>query len=313
MTLLIHILASFGKNIASVKSCGVEASRASAKARLAGRKRVGPCRFDDSLSKVPPNVATLPTGSAVLQRRAHQENQMSINPLHTIMPAPVIPERQPENRSGTSSFGKLLDRLQSGTDGSRSEQGQVAAELLRIEMMRSSLSLADDGETPRPAGSPVLATLLARLAENGRLPCETGTAPSSAEAIAATGDPPVTGSGDIIRTASRFLGTPYLFGGEGPAGIDCSSLVQQVFREHRISLPRTAMEQSKVGKEVAEGELREGDLLFFHTYASYPSHVGIYLGDGKMIHASSGSGKVAVSDINSDYYQSRFIGAKRVS
>ena len=52
--------------------------------------------------------------------------------------------------------------------------------------------------------------------------------------------------------------------------------------------------------------------MFFHTYASYPSHVGIYLGDGKMIHASSGKGEVAVSDLNSGYYRSRYIGAKRV-
>lgn len=236
---------------------------------------------------------------------------MSINPLQSIQTTPVITERQPENRNVTSNFDTLLDRLQSSADGSRSAQGQVAAELLRIEMMWSSLSLADDGETPRPAGSPVLATLLARFTENVRPPRETGTAPA-AEAVAATGDPSVTDSGGIIQTASRFLGTPYQFGGDGQAGIDCSSLVQQVFNEHGISLPRTALEQSKVGKEVTDGELREGDLLFFHTYASYPSHVGIYLGDGKMIHASSGSGKVTVSDINSDYYRSRFTGAKRV-
>jgi cell wall-associated NlpC family hydrolase len=80
-----------------------------------------------------------------------------------------------------------------------------------------------------------------------------------------------------------------------------------------VALPRTAREQAKVGSEVADGDLRKGDLVFFHTYASYPSHVGIYLGDGKMIHASSGKGEVIVSDMNSDYYRSRFMGAKRVA
>ena len=68
-----------------------------------------------------------------------------------------------------------------------------------------------------------------------------------------------------------------------------------------------------VGSDVAPGDLRKGDLVFFHTYASYPSHVGIYLGDGKMIHASSGKGEVTVSDLNSDYYRSRYLGAKRVA
>lgn len=240
---------------------------------------------------------------------------MSINPLNTILqaPAPVIPERQQVNRNGTSEFGTLLDRLQNASNGSRSQQIQDAAKLLQMEMLQNSLSLSGDGETPRPAGSPMLATLLARLAENGRPPDVTGSSPSPAEAAATTVPPPATDKGGIIGTASRFLGTPYLFGGEGVAGIDCSSMVQQAFREHGIDLPRTALEQSKVGKEVAAGELQEGDLVFFHTYASYPSHVGIYLGDGKMIHASSGSGKVTISSINSDYYQSRFIGAKRVA
>jgi cell wall-associated NlpC family hydrolase len=240
---------------------------------------------------------------------------MSINPLNTIQqaPAPVIPERQQVNRNGTSDFGTLLDRLQNGSNGSRSKQIQDAAQLIQMEMMQTSLSLAGDGEAPRPAGSPMLATLLARLAENGRTPNVTGAVPAPAESAATTAPPPAEDKGSIVRTASRFLDTPYLFGGEGSAGIDCSSMVQQVFREHRIDLPRTALEQSKVGKEVAVGELQEGDLVFFHTYASYPSHVGIYLGDGKMIHASSGSGKVTVSDINSGYYKSRFIGAKRVA
>ena len=89
--------------------------------------------------------------------------------------------------------------------------------------------------------------------------------------------------------------------------------MQQVFREHEIELPRTAREQILVGKEVAEGDLQKGDLVFFQTYASYPSHVGIYLGEGKMMHASSGKGEVTVSDLNSEYYRSRYLGAKRVA
>ena len=239
---------------------------------------------------------------------------MSINPVQTILSETVFPARGPAKGSGTSSFGTLLDALRTGEDGSRGEARQAAAEMLRIQMMQNSLSLlslADGAEPPQLFGSSPLAALLAGLAENShaaKVANSTAATPGRCNA-----SPTGTDSGEIGRTAARFLGTPYLFGGEGPAGIDCSSFVQQVFREHQITLPRTAQEQSKVGSQVAAGDLREGDLVFFSTYASYPSHVGIYLGDGKMIHASSHRGEVVVSDINSDYYRSRFLGAKRVT
>lgn len=117
---------------------------------------------------------------------------------------------------------------------------------------------------------------------------------------------------ELKKSAYGFLGTRYRFGGSSRKGIDCSSFVQQVFRELEISLPRTAREQFGIGAEVAPGDLQKGDLIFFRTYASYPSHVGIYLGNNKMIHASSRDRRVVVSPINTYYYKSRFIGAKRI-
>jgi cell wall-associated NlpC family hydrolase len=116
----------------------------------------------------------------------------------------------------------------------------------------------------------------------------------------------------LNKTAYSFLGTRYRFGGTSRSGIDCSSFVQNVFKELQVSLPRTAREQYWVGEKVEPYDLQKGDLLFFHTYASYPSHVGIYLGDNKMIHASSRDRKVVISPITS-YYRSRFIGAKRMA
>jgi len=113
--------------------------------------------------------------------------------------------------------------------------------------------------------------------------------------------------------AYGFLGIRYRFGGSSRSGIDCSSFVQQVFREMEVSLPRTAREQFTEGNEVPHGDLQKGDLVFFRTYASYPSHVGIYLGNSKMIHASSRDRRVVISTINTPYYRSRFIGAKRIS
>jgi LysM repeat protein len=115
----------------------------------------------------------------------------------------------------------------------------------------------------------------------------------------------------LKKSAFSFLGTRYRFGGTSRSGLDCSSFVQQVFRDLDIPLPRTAREQFRTGEPVTSYELQKGDLVFFRTYASFPSHVGIYLGDNKMIHASSRDHKVVISSINTPYFRARFIGAKR--
>ena len=117
------------------------------------------------------------------------------------------------------------------------------------------------------------------------------------------------GGTSIIKVAMDYLGVPYKFGGSSLRGIDCSAYVQRVFRYFSIDLPRTAREQFKAGVKISKRELRIGDLLFFKTYARYPSHVGIYIGEGKMIHASSRSKKVTISSINDPYYVRRYIGA----
>lgn len=118
---------------------------------------------------------------------------------------------------------------------------------------------------------------------------------------------------ELKKSAYGFLGTRYRFGGSSRSGIDCSSFVQHVFRDLEVSLPRTAREQFEVGSAVAPGDLQRGDLIFFATYASYASHVGIYLGNNKMIHASSRDRRVVISSLNTAYYRSRFLGAKRIA
>lgn len=122
---------------------------------------------------------------------------------------------------------------------------------------------------------------------------------------------------DAVKTlqtkAFGFLGTRYRFGGSSRNGLDCSAFVQQVFNEMQVSLPRTAREQFELGEVVRQGDMKKGDLVFFSTYASFPSHVGIYLGDNRMIHASSRERRVVISSLDTPYYRSRFIGAKRIS
>lgn len=113
----------------------------------------------------------------------------------------------------------------------------------------------------------------------------------------------------LTRSALRFLGVPYVFGGTSTAGFDCSGFVQHVFAMLGMSLPRTADAQYDVGHPAVGGP-RVGDLVFFDTYGGV-SHVGIYLGHGKFVHASSSHG-VEVSHLSESYWASRYVGAKRL-
>jgi len=117
----------------------------------------------------------------------------------------------------------------------------------------------------------------------------------------------------LKKSAYSFLGARYRFGGSSRSALDCSSFTQQVFRELSVRLPRTAREQFNAGSEVMRGDLRKGDLVFFQTYASFPSHVGIYLGNRKMIHASSQEHRVVISTMDTPYYLSRYLGARRMT
>jgi len=245
---------------------------------------------------------------------------MAINPLQgaTAIASPRDPRVEKKNDPGGSGFQSLLQSL-TGVCEKGETSPQAAAELLRIKMMQSSLALSG-AAADIPSGNQTLGSLFSALdygpglptAYHGTAALETAEAEPGQSAAPPAAPATEAEVEKISETAARYIGTPYRFGGEGGSGIDCSSFVQQVFQANRINLPRTAREQINVGSDVAPADLRKGDLVFFQTYASYPSHVGIYLGDGKMIHASSGKGEVTISDMNSDYYRPRYLGAKRV-
>ena len=104
---------------------------------------------------------------------------------------------------------------------------------------------------------------------------------------------------------------PYVFGGTSPYGFDCSGFTSYVFRQAGISIPRMADGQYYASTRLSSANLRPGDLVFFTTYAAGASHVGIYVGNGQFIHASSSRG-VMVSDVFTGYWGARYIGAGRV-
>ena len=117
----------------------------------------------------------------------------------------------------------------------------------------------------------------------------------------------------VISSAEDKLGSTYVYGDTGKAGFDCSGLVYSIYNDELgISIPRSSRTQSTFGQQVSKSDLQEGDLVFFNTTGNGVSHVGIYVGDGKFIHASSGQGKVMTSSLSEGYYQDRYVNATRV-
>lgn len=120
----------------------------------------------------------------------------------------------------------------------------------------------------------------------------------------------------LVKVAKSFMGAPYKYGGNTLKGLDCSAYVKKIYEIFDIQLPRSARDQFKVGSKVGKEELGVGDLVFFRTkrYAKYPTHVGIYIGEGNFIHSSSGHGRIGVKidSLSSDYYSKVYTGATRI-
>ena len=121
-------------------------------------------------------------------------------------------------------------------------------------------------------------------------------------------------AGDVIRNAMGALGVPYRRGGtSAETGFDCSGFVRSMYQQTvGLMLPRTAAEQAAATASIDKTDLRPGDLVFFNTLRRAYSHVGIYLGDGKFIHAPRAGAQVRVESMDISYWQKRFNGARRV-
>lgn len=127
---------------------------------------------------------------------------------------------------------------------------------------------------------------------------------------------PRKASGDMgaiaARTAERFVGIPYRWGGDTVVdGMDCSGFVRAVYNLCGVNIPRTSREQFQVGDDVGRDSLKDGDLVFFGSSADSINHVGIYVGDGKFVHAPRRGDEIKVSGLEESYFSKRFIGARR--
>ena len=118
----------------------------------------------------------------------------------------------------------------------------------------------------------------------------------------------------IAQYARQYVGYPYVYGGSSPSGFDCSGFTTYVMKHFGYSINRTASAQMDNGVSVSKGQLQPGDLVFFNSGNSSKraTHVGIYIGGGQFVHASTSTTGVIISDLNSSYYTRTYVGARRL-
>jgi len=255
----------------------------------------------NSLPSVTAPSVTAPTGSAAPSVTAPTG---SAAPSVTAPATPAIPEAAapPTHRvTRGETLWAISRRYGVSVAAIRTANG---LETDRLEVDQVLVVPGSEPPTsPAPAAANPLPAWVAVRLPDGR----TGWAPSSGVIV----EPPAPLPPDrAVEIARRMTGTPYVWGGQTPNGADCSGFVQEVYRLCGHKLPRLADEQYAVTFKVEEAQ--PGDLVFFTTYLPGPSHVGIYVGERRFIHASS-SGGVTESGLDENYYQTRYLGARRIS
>ena len=183
---------------------------------------------------------------------------------------------------------------------------QYVRELLLVGFAVLATGCATTGAVPRPFPG-------AQPAPASPAPAAPGTStnpPAGAELVPPS---PVDTPGSMaLATALGFQGVPYRNGGSNPAGFDCSGLVQYVFAQHGIAMPRDVRRQFEVGYGIDTGQVRPGDLLFFKTSSRGASHVAIAIDGLRFVHAPNSRGVVRVDRLSTPYWSSRLLGARRI-
>ncbi len=157
-------------------------------------------------------------------------------------------------------------------------------------------------QTPPPAPTTLAVPPLPPLYQEAPLPAPPPPSTSYAQQL-------------ITQVAKSKLDLPYVWGAEGPNCYDCSGFTSQVFKELGVWIPRTSRSQSSYGRAISKSKLQSGDLLFFATAKkdrNRVNHVGIYLGDGRFIHASSAKKGVVITPFDTPFYQACYKGARRI-
>lgn len=189
----------------------------------------------------------------------------------------------------------------------------AAASLVSLAGCATSASL---GVSPESVLSTIIAVLPAVTPEGTGRTTPT-TTPSTARRRIPESPPPSAEAARVLHTAETYRGVKYVWGGNSPReGFDCSGFTKYVFAKYGVTLPRTSREQARAGAAVAADfrTLRPGDLMLFAEPGQAISHVAIYVGDGRIIHASSSVGGVGYTDLNAggDWFIDYFVAARRV-
>jgi cell wall-associated NlpC family hydrolase len=164
-----------------------------------------------------------------------------------------------------------------------------------VALAAAASACASSGAVPRPfPGAPVVR----RAPSPPALPAPPSLTASPGETL--------------VATALALRGVPYRNGGSGPEGFDCSGFTQYVFAQHGLALPRDTRAQFDVGDKISAEAVEAGDLLFFSTIASGPSHVAIAIGEDAFVHAPSSAGVVRIERRSLPYWSERYLGARRV-
>lgn len=183
------------------------------------------------------------------------------------------------------------------------QNGLTLARLLMLNPGVDGMSLKPGQVLDLPDAAPPKAT---KPAATSTTSTSTNNKPSAASVAR------VLGNTSVVRAAYSKVGRPYVWGASGPRAFDCSGFTRYVMKQFGVDLPHSSRLQARMGRFVARNNLQPGDLVFFATRGAGISHVGLYVGDGKMVHASTPSSGVIVSSLSERYYAARYVGARRV-
>ncbi|MFE6480859.1 C40 family peptidase [Streptomyces rochei] len=231
---------------------------------------------------------------------------LSSDPDRYLEGAALVERAGSRQRAAVGRFRKELREVEQLRGAARVEVASLTSR--RAELKRHRKTITDKLEAARRLLSRLTREERARLAEDtggGTADRASRSSSGPRDGLPTTGRAPDSRAAAAIAYARQKLGSPYVWGATGPHAFDCSGLTQAAYRAAGVSLPRTTYAQIDAGRRVARSELLPGDLVFFYSGIS---HVGIYIGDGKMIHAPNPSAPVRVAPVD----QMPFAGATRV-
>lgn len=225
----------------------------------------------------------------------------------------IIPERTLSAKvESTELEGIMPKKIMNVKDvlAVKAEEAKLAA-----AKAEEAKAIAAKAEKVRLAAIAEKAKLAAKKTASAKKVAAAKTTKSKTIVVASRGTSLTTVSSEksqeIINYAKQFMGIQYVFGGASPSGFDCSGFTMYVFNKFGIDLPHSASGQAGLGRAVSKSDLVPGDLVFFETYKPGISHVGIYIGSGNFLEASSSRG-IAITSLSSSYYSSRYRGATRI-